>query len=411
MSKEENGVKPEDLLQETLELLSHAKVNLKREIVDKANRENGLKAGLDLSVNSLKEAQHVASDLKGRLAAVQEENQNLREDLDFSAAKNRELRANLNTADALDTHLRSSLEQANNTLAQTNNLLREKSEAFNTLAQTFALKHPTAMIDEGTGEVTFDAIVNPDVNINVVTGVTTPARSASIFQQEVLAEPPTPKDIKFAKFDPEAINAMAARLRALRVAVIIGHDELSQGAFSKFLDTSEWEFWNSKYDNLNFESLYEYAERLGIDLSVDKILRDRRGVITAHEEIENQADYDIAIELHFNAFASDSVNGAEILLGYVEHDEQMEIATGILNNWCRTMDIRNRGVKYPGPTNAGHFNVNNLRDNMGIDIPYLLLEPFFGSNYSDSSKVFIDDNPLNFFLREIVNYYAYGKVV
>lgn len=158
--------------------------------------------------------------------------------------------------------------------------------------------------------------------------------------------------------------------RKPNIAVIVGHDHLVQGAWSKHLNQTEWDFWNEE-----IRALKILPENLQV------FYRDRNGINSAHQKIKDSiTEFDFAIELHFNAYRVQQANGAEILTAARYRDFEV-IAENVLERWCSATEIRNRGLKFPTEGTRGHTNVNNL------GIPTFLLEPFFGTNPSDCLKM------------------------
>ncbi len=155
-----------------------------------------------------------------------------------------------------------------------------------------------------------------------------------------------------------------------KIAIIIGHDALVQGAISPFLNKTEWEFYNAQAVN-------------GIGAGNILFYRNRNGVSSAHDAIRaHPRQFDLVLEFHFNAFSNPQANGAEILMAEYLNKFERTLADHVLQEWCHTFGLRDRGLKFPAKGARGFKNVNGF-----TDAPTFLLEPFFGTNETDCDKI------------------------
>lgn len=197
------------------------------------------------------------------------------------------------------------------------------------------------------------------------------------------------KQLKSTGFDDilkVPTELLKAETKKPTIAVIIGHDELVRGAYSKHLEKHEWEFYVdqvlSSASQKNADWYYFYRDRTGVKSAHDQIKK----------KINNGTKFDAILEFHFNAF-NGYAYGAEILTNNAK-----KLAENLLTHWCNKTEIRNRGVKQRLISARGGYNISALaRD--GIDTPYLLLEPFFGTDAKDCTKI-KDINIVEFFVNK-----------
>ena len=191
---------------------------------------------------------------------------------------------------------------------------------------------------------------------------------------------------------------LASQAPKPQIAIIIGHDSLVQGAYSRLLGLSEWQF----YENMRvLNNWHLNADNSFDDYDLHIFHRDRRGIISAHEKlVKSGVKFDLVMEFHFNAFDG-AAHGSEIIVDESYKENGLKFfATELNDRWCAAMLLRHRGVKFRKEGEAGHFNVSNYKD-----APYFLVEPFFGDNEGDVMLV-KNVNILKFFVNmavEIIN--------
>lgn len=146
----------------------------------------------------------------------------------------------------------------------------------------------------------------------------------------------------------------------MKTAIVIGHDKTKVGAFSPFLNQSEY-VYNS-----------EVACYLKSDFDVYK-RPIANGYKTQMQILANELNpkkYDLVVELHFNAF-NKKAQGVETL-SYIGN--QTSLAFG--NKYCKIIsenyNITNRGAKFV------NLNGNGYWFSKLINAHTLILEPFFG---------------------------------
>lgn len=149
----------------------------------------------------------------------------------------------------------------------------------------------------------------------------------------------------------------------MKTALCIGHNSNNQGAYSLYLQESEWMYNSSIAIRMKDVADIYYREDAGG--YTNEIIRLAKQV--------NKQPYDLAIEMHFNA-AIPSAHGCEALYysGSKKGEEYAQLFCEIIT---RNYGTRNRGAKQIStPQERGYGFLHN------IDAPAIILEPFFGSN-------------------------------
>ena len=108
----------------------------------------------------------------------------------------------------------------------------------------------------------------------------------------------------------------------MKVALIIGHNKRSKGAYSTIVG-SEYDYWKRIAEKIKTE----------IPLMVDVYERKPNQYYTKEmfevlEEL-NKNDYKFCMELHFNAAASEQANGCECLV-YWKNEKAKELSTDFM---------------------------------------------------------------------------------
>ena len=164
----------------------------------------------------------------------------------------------------------------------------------------------------------------------------------------------------------------------MRIAVVVGHDDRSQGAYSLALDMKEHE-WNGLFADVLIPELesrgaavkrFERPSGLGYQTAMSALT----------SEI-NAWGPDLVVELHFNAMDDPSWAGCCVLhwpsstRGNIAAAAISEAAAGAIGN-------RNRGaVAQDRSWNSGRPPLYILRDTKA---PSTIMETFFGSSTIDS---------------------------
>jgi len=156
----------------------------------------------------------------------------------------------------------------------------------------------------------------------------------------------------------------------MKIAIIIGHYKKSKGAFSPYLQLSEWDFYNEVSKNLNNVTIFHH----------DPNIKGYTSRIKATAKKLN--DFDIVIECHFNA-ATPKANGCETLY-YFNSRKGKQYATifSEIVNEATGIKLRNNGLKaLVNENDRGFQSVYRPKP------PTILIEPFFGSNREDCDKI------------------------
>jgi len=150
-----------------------------------------------------------------------------------------------------------------------------------------------------------------------------------------------------------------------KIAFVIGHTSKDKGAFSTFLQISE------------FDLFKEFANKHLSEVG-DIFLHDE--TITSYTQ--RQADtatktteYEYVFELHFNS-ATPAAEGCEALY-YTGNTKAEKIAEKFCSLMVQEMDMKNRGAKALNASDRGFGFVSKQKPTA------LILEPFFGSNEDD----------------------------
>ena len=150
-----------------------------------------------------------------------------------------------------------------------------------------------------------------------------------------------------------------------KIAFVIGHTSKDKGAFSTFLQVSEFDLFK--------EFANKHLSGVG-----DIFLHDE--TITSYTQ--RQADtatktteYEYVFELHFNA-ATPAAEGCEALF-YTGNTKAKKIAEKFCSLMVHFLDMKNRGAKALNASDRGFGFVSKQKPTA------LILEPFFGSNEDD----------------------------
>jgi len=151
----------------------------------------------------------------------------------------------------------------------------------------------------------------------------------------------------------------------MKVAICIGHNSRNKGAFSLYLNQSEFDY-NTRIANL-------------VKQQIDVEIFNRYKTTGYTKEIENLAlrvnrkEFDLVVELHFNA-AAPTAEGYEALYFHTS-TKGKEYAKSFCNAIGNEFGGVNRGAKpLSKDTDRGFLFVQKM------NAPALILEPFFGSN-------------------------------
>tara|TARA_R100000541_G_scaffold35140_1_gene43517 strand:- start:737 stop:1270 length:534 start_codon:yes stop_codon:yes gene_type:complete len=159
----------------------------------------------------------------------------------------------------------------------------------------------------------------------------------------------------------------------MRVAFVVGHHEKSKGAFSKYFNLFEWDFYKQVLANMGDVSVFYHNENIG---GYTSRIKNTASKI-------NKYPFDLVIELHFNASDNDRANGCETLYYYKSSKgkKYAQLFSDVVAS--------ETGIK---PRNGGLKPLNDKTDRGFASVyyttaPTILIEPFFGSNSDDCKKI------------------------
>ena len=157
-----------------------------------------------------------------------------------------------------------------------------------------------------------------------------------------------------------------------KIALIIGHNSRSKGAFSMIVG-SEFTYWKNIAEKIKGEipelvDIYERKPSTNYVTEMNEVLKEL-----------NKNNYKFCLELHFNSSLSPSAKGCECLV-YYKNDKAKKLAVDLMARFEST--IRgNRGLIEVHDSNVrGGYGICNSKDT------YILIEPFFGSNIDESLR-------------------------
>jgi len=156
-----------------------------------------------------------------------------------------------------------------------------------------------------------------------------------------------------------------------KVAIVVGHNERSQGAVRP--DTGETEYvYNGKIARY-MESI---ADEYGLNAKV--FYRTSRGGYTreinrVYEEADNWGA-DACVELHFNAAGNPNASGTETLSSGSRRS--LRLAEEVQMELVDELGLRNRGVKVRNSRTKGR----GYRSLVAGRAPAILTEPFFATS-------------------------------
>lgn len=154
-----------------------------------------------------------------------------------------------------------------------------------------------------------------------------------------------------------------------KFAVIVGHTKDSQGANSPYGIPSEYHFNSevAKYLTDIADIYYYDTYKGGYSAMVRRL----------YNHI-NQHDYDLTIELHYNA-AGALAHGTEVLY-YANNRKGLKLAENLSSLISSKFGTKDRGAKGRGKSDRGGYALYAGKATA------LLLEPFFGTNKDDVNK-------------------------
>lgn len=157
-----------------------------------------------------------------------------------------------------------------------------------------------------------------------------------------------------------------------KIAIVIGHEASSPGAYSPFLEKTEFDYNTQVASALeDVADIYNRpTEGIGYMGKMAKLSR-----------ILNPLAYDLVIELHFNSYdklANKRGIGTEAVI-YPGNEKMKSFGEAFCKEISETYNMVNRGVKEASKGGRGWGFLSLLTANT------IILEPFFGDE-EESSK-------------------------
>ncbi|MGL5713852.1 MAG: N-acetylmuramoyl-L-alanine amidase [Paraclostridium sp.] len=176
-----------------------------------------------------------------------------------------------------------------------------------------------------------------------------------------------------------------------KIALIVGHNEKSKGAYSEYLKISEYDFFTKVLDKL-FD---KYDEVFNLDDNFIKNIKEHVSLFRVPntgyskemaEVVKELADkkFDIAIELHFNATASHNQFGNTALYWHKSEEGKR------LSDLFQDIMTKKTGIRKLDLIQIKSLDQNGAYGIIKSKCPYILLEPFFGDNKIDTDKISIE---------------------
>ena len=164
----------------------------------------------------------------------------------------------------------------------------------------------------------------------------------------------------------------------MRIAVVLGHDDEHQGAYSKTLDTWEWAF--------NLPVAAGVVQNLDARGAVAKLFERTAGVgySTAMKVLTDELNAwapDLVVSLHFNSMGDTSFAGC-CALHWPSSVRGNLAAAAISEAVAGAVGNRNRGAIAQADSWSG-APLYILKDTAA---PAVIVESFFGSNPEDAKK-------------------------
>ena len=200
----------------------------------------------------------------------------------------------------------------------------------------------------------------------------------------------------------------------MKVALIIGHNQRSKGAYSSIVG-SEYDYWKIIAEKIKTEipalvDVYERKPNKFYVPEMNEVLKEL-----------NKNDYKFCIELHFNSAASEQANGCECLV-YYGNNKAKELATDFMarlqNKFGSKIRTKENTLKETKVVNGKELTIEKKEVTRGLILiqdskirggygickskdTYILIEPFFGSNNDESLKFSIEKDVVDLFVNFI----------
>lgn len=170
------------------------------------------------------------------------------------------------------------------------------------------------------------------------------------------------------------------------IAFVLGHDITSQGAYSPYLDLTEYQYNKEVIKRLDWLGFDTFKHTPGFSY--------RRKMQNTYRQLNA---YNLTVELHFNSFTDTRASGTEVLY-FAGNKDGKNIANHLCNHICKEYHTINRGAKpLSNSSQRGFYAVAS-----GIPTA-LIVEPFFGSH--PESQRFLDPHQYADLLAECLELY------
>ena len=199
-----------------------------------------------------------------------------------------------------------------------------------------------------------------------------------------------------------------------KVALVIGHNDRSRGAYSPIL-LSEFKYWKRIAEKIKGEipeiiDVYERKPNKAYIPEMNEVLKEL-----------NRNDYKFCLELHFNGSLNRDANGCECLV-YYGNNKAKELATDFMarlqNKFGSKIRIKENTLKEIKVVNGKELTTEKKETTRGLILiqdsktrggygickskdTYILIEPFFGSNNDESLKFSVEKDVVDLFVNFI----------
>ena len=199
-----------------------------------------------------------------------------------------------------------------------------------------------------------------------------------------------------------------------KVALIIGHNDRSRGAYSPIL-LSEFKYWKRIAEKIKGEipeiiDVYERKPSKAYVPEMNEVLKEL-----------NKNDYNFCLELHFNSSLNRNANGCECLV-YWKNEKAKGLATDFMARLQNIFGIKIRNkeniLKETRNINGKETVIEKKEVTRGLILiqdskirggygickskdTYILVEPFFGSNNDESLKFSVEKDVVDLFVNFI----------
>ena len=154
----------------------------------------------------------------------------------------------------------------------------------------------------------------------------------------------------------------------MKIVFVVGHDSINQGAYGNS-GISEFEFNTQLMQEMTFKRMFPSKHEVYVIYRDSSIKGYYNQMVDVHERIDAIGGT-VAIELHFNSFPKEDVNGNEVLY-YSQNGKKI---ADIFDEELDALPNRDRGVKALSKNDRGYWFCR-------LGKAYaIILEPFFGSH-------------------------------